>query len=57
MNINDLGSIGEFVSSIAVLISLIYLAVQIRSNSKETRLSNVQHLFDSQKEMMLGVLE
>lgn len=30
MSISDLASLGEFVSSIAVLISLIYLAVQIR---------------------------
>ena len=56
MNVGDLGSIGEFVSSIAVLISLVYLSIQIRSNSKETRLGNVQHLFDSQKEMMLEAM-
>ena len=30
MSISDLGSIGEFVSSIGVLITLIYLAVQVR---------------------------
>lgn len=30
MSIQDLGSIGEFISSIAVLVTLIYLAVQVR---------------------------
>ena len=40
MTLQDLGSIGEFVGSIAVLITLVYLAVQIRQNTKsmdETR--------------------
>ena len=31
MSIQDLGSIGEFVSAIAVLITLMYLAIQIRA--------------------------
>ena len=35
MSIQDLGSIGEFVSSIAVLITLIYLAIQIRQNTRQ----------------------
>ena len=38
MSIQDLGSIGEFVSSIAVVASLIYLALQIRLDSKQTAL-------------------
>lgn len=39
MNINELGSLGEFVSAIAVLITLIYLALQTRQSriaSQET---------------------
>ena len=35
MTIQDLGSIGEFVASIGVIVSLVYLAVQIRQNSKQ----------------------
>lgn len=34
MTLNDLGNIGELVGGIAVVISLLYLAVQIRHNSK-----------------------
>ena len=48
MTLNDLGSIGEFVSAIAVLITLIYLAVQIRQNSATTRALIRQSLADSQ---------
>ena len=33
MTIEQLGSLGEFVSSIAVVLSLIYLAIQVRHNS------------------------
>ena len=34
MTLAELGAIGEFVGSIAVLFSLIYLALQIRQNTK-----------------------
>ena len=39
MSISELGSLGEFISSIAVLVTLIYLALQIRQNTKATRAS------------------
>ena len=39
MDIQDLGAIGEFVSSIVVFITLIYLAVQIRHTRSELSLS------------------
>lgn len=39
MNLQDLGNLGEFISSIAVLISLIYLALQIRDNTEMARLN------------------
>ncbi len=35
MSWQDLGSIGEFVSAIAVVISLVYLAFQIRQNTSQ----------------------
>ena len=37
MSISDLGSLGEFISSVIVLVTLIYLAVQIRQNTYATR--------------------
>jgi len=39
VSIQDLGSLGEFASSIAVVISLIYLAIQVKAGSKELRSS------------------
>ncbi len=40
MTLEDLGNIGEFVAAIAVVISLIYLAVQIRQNTRSVRASS-----------------
>ena len=42
MSIQELGSIGEFISSIAVLITLIYLAVQVRQTKNATVASIMQ---------------
>lgn len=37
MTIAELGSVGEFVGSIVVLITLIYLAVQVRQNTRHVQ--------------------
>jgi hypothetical protein len=37
MSLEDLGNIGEFVAAVGVIISLIYLAVQIRQNTISLR--------------------
>jgi hypothetical protein len=42
MSLEDLGNIGEFVAAAAVIVSLIYLAVQIRQNTKSLRASTFQ---------------
>ena len=47
MTLADLGNIGEFVGAIAVVISLAYLAVQIRQNTKTLRASTYQAVLDS----------
>ena len=39
MSLEDLGNIGEFVAAVAVVVSLIYLAVQIRQNTATVRAS------------------
>ena len=53
MSIDQLGSIGEFVSSIAVVASLIYLAIQVRQNSRETRLASVQRVLEASRDTIL----
>jgi len=50
VSIDQLGSIGEFVSSIAVVLSLIYVAAQIRLSSKETRLACVQRVLEASRD-------
>ncbi len=37
MSLEDLGSIGEFLGGLAVLVSLVYLALQIRQNTTSVR--------------------
>ncbi len=49
MTLQDLGSIGEFVAAIATLITLIYLAAQIRQNTKSVRTSTYQAVLDSSR--------
>ncbi|MFT4888182.1 MAG: hypothetical protein ACJAY7_000484 [Pseudohongiellaceae bacterium] len=42
MSITDLGSIGELIAAIATVATLVYLAIQIRSNTKTAR-GNTHH--------------
>jgi hypothetical protein len=42
MSLQDLGSIGEFVAAIATLTTLVYLAIQVRSNTNTMRESNTR---------------
>lgn len=39
MTIQDLGSLGEFVAALATIVTLIYLAIQIRQNTRSVRLA------------------
>lgn len=43
MTIFELGALGEFFGSILLFISLIYLAIQIRQNTKATQAEIYQH--------------
>ena len=42
MTLQDLGSIGELLGGVAVVVSLIYLALQIRQNTETVRASTFQ---------------
>jgi hypothetical protein len=42
LNWEALGAIGELASAVIVLVSVIYLSLQIRQNTKQTRLSAIQ---------------
>ena len=41
MNWDAIGAVGEIVGAAAVVISLVYLAIQMRSQNRETRLSTI----------------
>ena len=49
MTLQDLGNVGELISAIAVVISLVYLAAQIRQNTKSVRTSTYQAILDSSR--------
>jgi len=42
MNWDAIGAIGEILGAVAVLITLIYLAMQIRQNTEQARLNSIQ---------------
>ncbi len=47
MNLESLGNLGEFIASIATLITLIYLALQIKQNTAATKISASQSIMSS----------
>ena len=46
MSLQELGSLGELVGGIAVIVSLLYLAFQIRQNTKTSRASNYESVLN-----------
>ena len=47
ISLDDLGNIGEFVGAVAVVISLAYLAIQIRQNTRAVKTSTFHGVTDS----------
>ncbi len=56
MNWSDIGSIGEAIGAIGVIGSLIYLALQVRANSKGLFTSTRESTFNSLKEWNFYVM-
>jgi hypothetical protein len=56
MSIADLGSIGEFVASIAVLVTLLFLLLQTRQGSAQIRLRNDLDRSESLTQAGLGLI-
>ncbi len=57
MTLSDLASLGSFVSGIAVLVSLIYLALQIRQNTRTQRVTAHQNRQDFAQQFLLKLSE
>lgn len=47
MTLTELGSLGEFISGLAVVVTLVYLAIQIRHNTRAVRSSMHQDMIES----------
>ena len=57
MTIQDLGSIGEFVGAFAVVLSMLYLAVQIRQNTAELKRSAFRDVHTAYSELRRLTIE
>ncbi len=57
MNWTALGALGELVAAVAVLITLIYLARQVRLSNRQNLLGSYRHTYDSLNEWALFVAE
>jgi hypothetical protein len=57
MSIGELGALGEFFGSIFVLVTLIYLAIQIRENTRSTTTSIYQSAMDGYIELNRALSE
>jgi len=47
MNWEAIGAIGEIIGALAVVISLVYLGLQIRTQNNETRISSVHDILEA----------
>lgn len=45
--IENLGNIGDLIGGVSVFVTLIYLATQIRKNTRSLRLANLQQIIDT----------
>ena len=57
MNWEAIGAVGEIVGALAVVLSLVYLALQIRSQTRESRLASMHQTVAAQRESMGRFLE
>ena len=56
MSIQDLGSIGEFVAAIATILTLLYLALQIRQSTSVARSAATQEVLNSHRLLIRDLL-
>jgi hypothetical protein len=57
MDITTLAAWGEFLGGIAVVVSLVYLAVQLRDNTKTVRASNYSYIAAASIEANTSILD
>ncbi|NKC00321.1 MAG: hypothetical protein GKR90_17795 [Pseudomonadales bacterium] len=52
MNWEAIGAIGEIVGALAVVISLVYLALQIRTQNREAKLSSIHEITTAHRDVL-----
>ena len=57
MSIQDFGAIGDLIGGVAVVVTLVYLAVQIRQNTKIHASLIRQNFYDAQQQQILHAVE
>jgi len=57
MSLQDLGSLGEFIGGIAVLVTLIYLAVQLRQGNQLNRSASTRTFMNEYNDSLAQVME
>jgi hypothetical protein len=57
VSLEDLGNIGEFVGAVAVVVSLLYLAIQIRQNTRSLRAQAHQSITSHIAELNRTIVE
>ena len=57
MEIAELGALGEFISSIAVLVTLVFLTLETRRNSRFLARSNARQSIDGNREALSELLD
>lgn len=53
MNIQDLGSIGELIGAVATVGTLIYLALQVRANTRALQATSIQTMMDGPRDRIV----
>ena len=57
ITLQDLGSLGEAIAAIAVVVSLLYVAVQVRQNTRSIRAATYQAFSESYREFRVLLLK
>ena len=57
MNWDAIGAVGEIVGAFAVVISLVYLATQIRIQNRESRAASVHQVIEGYRSTIAGLYE
>ena len=55
MNWEAISAVGQIVGAVAVVISVIYLALQVRSNARQTRLASMRSMSDAFNGFLQGL--